>query len=266
VLALLGQNGAGKTTFLRLAFGLLRPTQGEIRILSEPAAKWAAMGGSHVAGVGENCEPPRWASLSMLADLHQAAGGFDRNSFAQWCQGRDLQLHRTWAQLSKGQKRWVLCGLALARQPEVLLLDEPADGLDPLARKELFEKLRSYADQHAAAVIVTTHILADVERAADRVAILHRGRLVLNADLESLREQVREIEFSPPADTAILSGLQVLGRRRDADAEICWVRSRNLDTLAQLDALHKTRGVGLEELFALVTQGQMLPIKEEVEA
>jgi len=264
LLALLGKNGAGKTTFLRLAFGLLQPTDGEIRILSQPATTWAATGGKHVAGVGENWEPPRWASLAMLADLHADTGCFDQKSFLQWCLRRNPKLHHPWSQLSKGQKRWALCGLALARQPDVLLLDEPADGLDPLARKDLFEELRSYADHHAAAVIVTTHILADVERAADRIAILDHGRLVLDANLESLREQVREIELTPTDTHSLPDDLQILGRRRDADAETCWVRSSNLETLAALAQRHKTRGLSLDELFTLVANEHTPPFKQEV--
>jgi ABC-2 type transport system ATP-binding protein len=147
VLALLGPNGAGKTTFQRLAMGLIEPTDGEIQVMGMPASRRARIGGSSVAGIGDGWEPPAWATISLLANLQAGAGRFDLNYFQSWCAAKKLGELDRFGHLSKGQKRWALCGLALACEPELILFDEPAEGLDTEARQGLYEALRAYADR-----------------------------------------------------------------------------------------------------------------------
>ena len=127
--------------------------------------------------------------------------------------------------MSKGQRKWILTSLALASRPELILLDEPADGLDPAARRDLYDSLRNYITDGNAAAVVATHIIADVERIADDVAIIDAGHLIFSAPLEDLREQVRQVEIPgktnlPEIDKAI----SILGSVRMGDAQILWIR------------------------------------------
>ncbi len=104
-------------------------------------------------------------------------------------------------------------------------MDEPAEGLDPSARQDLYDRLRAHASQRDATAIVATHVISDIERIADDVALIDRGRLVVHAALEDLREQVRQIEW--PADEPTPSwpsGVDVLGRRCDGDVQFLWVQ------------------------------------------
>jgi len=196
VLTLLGPNGAGKTTLLRILMGLIEPTRGQATVLGEPSRSLSAGVAGRVAYVGDRCEPPGWVSAAVLEDLQAAASGaFDRALFRDFCVRRGLSLKQPYGAMSKGQRRWVLTSLALAARPAVILLDEPADGLDPAARKALYDAVRDHVNVHDATAIVTTHVIGDVERIADDVAIIDGGKLRLHAPLEDLRDNVRQVEL-----------------------------------------------------------------------
>jgi ABC-2 type transport system ATP-binding protein len=256
VVALLGPNGAGKTTFLRLARGLIEPSGGTVTIDGCAARALAARGGRGVAAVGDAWEPAGWISAQALGDLQASAGSFSRRIYARWCEQLDLSPYKAFRQFSKGQKRWILCGLALATSPRLLLMDEPADGLDPSARLLLYQALRSYANDHDAAVVVTTHICGDVEKVADRVAIIDRGHLIADAELETLRHEVRQITRPSEAGPIVPGNgcaLEILGHRREGTVDLWWLRTSNPEALSSLAGGGEIRPVALEELYLAVT-------------
>ena len=164
ILTLLGPNGAGKTTLLRILMGLIEPTRGEALVLGTPTRSQPADVAGRVAYVGDRCEPANWASPAMLEGLHLCASkAFDGALFRDYCRQREISLKRPYGSLSKGQRRWVLTSLALACRPRLILLDEPADGLDPSARKSLYDAIRDHVNENDATAIVTTHIIGDVQ-------------------------------------------------------------------------------------------------------
>jgi ABC-2 type transport system ATP-binding protein len=148
--------------------------------------------------------------------------------------------------------------LALASGADVLLVDEPADGLDPVARRRLYDRLREHANHSGATVLVVTHIIGDIERVADDVAILHHGRLVLHQPLEDLREQVREIELqSGTSIPSLPDGVELLGMRAVGDSQLMWVRciaavSQNLAGICGVRS--SVRHVDLETLYLALTE------------
>jgi ABC-2 type transport system ATP-binding protein len=253
VVALLGPNGAGKTTFLRLARGLIRPTSGQVLIDGCDARRLAATGGKGVAAVGDAWEPAGWISTTALGNLQASAGPFDRQFYEEWCERTGLAPYCAFAKLSKGQKRWVLSGLALATSPRLVLMDEPADGLDPAARLLLYQAIRQYANDYDAAVVVTTHILADIEKIADRVAIIDRGCLLLDAELETLRQEVRQVTRPLGAGPIHENGLNVLGHQANGEVDLWWLRASSPDSLSSLPYVSEIRPVGLEELYLAAT-------------
>jgi len=149
----------------------------------------------------------------------------NQDYFAQSMKKRDLNLSKTYGSLSKGQKKWVRASLVLAGMPDVLLLDEPAEGLDPSARKDLYDQLRDYANDSEATAIVATHIIGDIERIADDVAIINHGRLITYADLEDLRDQVREVQLGEMETLPELGAeIEVLGGKNSDGARIIWIK------------------------------------------
>ena len=259
IFLLLGPNGAGKTTLLRILMGLIEPTAGAAYVLGSPARPQPAQVISAVGYVGDRCEPPAWAPLAVLEDLQAgAAESFDRALFRELCRRRELVADRPYGSLSKGQRRWTLVSLALACRPRLILLDEPADGLDPSARRALYDGLRDHVNQNEATAIVTTHVIADVERIGDEVAILDRGRLLLCAPLEDLRDRVRQVEISGGESLPYLGDrTSVLGRVQRGATAIFWIKQDGLsddELRARLGPRATIRNVDLETLYLALAE------------
>lgn len=257
ILAVLGPNGAGKTTLMRLLMGLLEPTAGQGLILGDPLRRQATP--SRVAYMGDGHEPPRWATPAMLEALQVAASPrFSRPFFRRLLSERELSPSWRYGELSKGQKRWVLAAAAFASGADLLLLDEPADGMDPAARRSMYDYLRKYANQAEASALVTTHIIGDIERVADEVAIIDRGRLVLHASVEDLREQVRHVELSGQGELPDLpDAVRVLGAQRLGNSCLAWLRCQGVDD-GQLQGLlgprASLRNATLEEIYMAIVE------------
>ena len=259
ILTLLGPNGAGKTTLLRILMGLIEPTRGEALVLGAPARSQPADIAGHVAYVGDRCEPANWVSPAMLESLQMSASRtFDGALFRDYCKQRDISPKRPYGSLSKGQRRWVLTSLALACRPRLILLDEPADGLDPSARKALYDAIREHVNENDATAIVTTHIIGDVQRVADEVAIIGDGRLILHAPLEDLRDQVRQVEI--PAGSAapdVSEVASLLGCVQLGTTSVVWIKRDGLDDdqiRRHLGADVTIRHVGLEPLYLAIAE------------
>ncbi|MBN2182019.1 MAG: ABC transporter ATP-binding protein [Sedimentisphaerales bacterium] len=259
VVALLGPNGAGKTTFLRLLMGLIEPTEGESFILRSPSRNMAESVVSKIGYMGDTDEPPRWSTIRDLMKLQAAVSGdFDRDFFMRSVEKRELSVKRSYGSLSKGQKKWIRAGLVLAGKPAVLLLDEPAEGLDPSARQDLYDELRDYVTDKEATAIVATHIISDIERIADDAAVIDHGRLITYAELEDLREQVREIQMSEMEKVIDFPNeIEILGGKSSGGTKLLWVRCREQERqkLEKLLGQKATiRTVSLETFYLALTE------------
>lgn len=255
IVALLGPNGAGKTTLLGTIAGLLEPTFGSVAIFGQSAFPPPRDTLAQIAVVLDGCEPPRWADVYDLLNLRAGAdAGFDRKRAIEMIRNRGLKPTERWQTLSKGQKRYVLATLAVFSSAKLLLLDEPADGLDPEARSELYALLREQANERSVTILLASHILSDVERIADRVVILQDGQLQLDESLETLREEVAEVELAfALADSQ--SDFELLGRKPTADGEVVWVRHRSQAAQSRewsLPGERARRGAGLESIYRAV--------------
>jgi len=216
VVALLGPNGAGKSTLLRLLMGLIEPTSGQSWLLGASSRALTQHVLDRVAAMLDGCEPPRWATPKrMMALQADASKSFSRDRAMELIAQHDPLLDTRYGALSRGQKRWVLASLCLATGADVLLLDEPADGLDTASRREVYDLIRDHVNERNATALVTTHIIHDIERVADEVAILNKGQLILHESLDDLRERVREVELSAVGLEALRKNVTVLGQRRE---------------------------------------------------
>jgi ABC-2 type transport system ATP-binding protein len=259
LVGLVGPNGAGKTTLLNLLLGLIEPTAGRVDVLGHPARALPAKIACRVVGVGDRHEPPPWVCLIDVVRLQAEASPHFDDAFAQrLLMDRRFAMAAQFGSFSKGQRRWALAVCAIASCPALLLLDEPADGLDPEARRELYDHLRTLVNQHGTTVIVASHIMADLERVADDVVILLDGRVRLHDSFEALRDEVREVEI--PAGTphpAWLDGCDVLAEFTDAAGRRLWVRQVGDAETALPD--HGSTGLSvrranLESLYLAVTR------------
>jgi ABC-2 type transport system ATP-binding protein len=267
IAALVGPNGAGKTTLLQLLLGLLEPTEGTAEVLGHSSRMMPAQVAPQIQSVGDRHEPPPYVRLNELANLQQAAcAKFDRQFFTRLLFDHSLNPSARFGTLSKGQRRWALAALALASFPRVLLMDEPADGLDPAARRMLYEQLRQYVNETEATVLVSSHVLSDLERVADEVVVLRSGRIVLCDSLELLREQTRELTLHVgEATPAFLDQFQLIAEHDDGLARRKWIRLRQGEgrdeshaerALEHADSHAGVHHVNLESLYFALTESE----------
>jgi ABC-2 type transport system ATP-binding protein len=177
IVALVGPNGAGKTTMLTMAVGLTRPTEGTVTVVGgEPAGSPQAL--DRIAFVAQDA--PLYRNLPVADMLHLA-----RNLNRRWDQGRaldrletlEIPLSQRVGDLSGGQKAQLALTIALARRPGLLVLDEPLASLDPVAREDFLAAVVAAAEQDGVSVVLSSHVLAELERVATYLVVLTRGQV-----------------------------------------------------------------------------------------
>jgi len=194
VLGLLGRNGAGKTTSLRLANGLLYADSGNIRTLGlDPQSDGVAVR-NRVSLLSEESHLHPWMTVQEISDytagLHPH---WDTELADKLTRRLDLDPAATLSTLSRGTQAKVALLLAIAPRPQLLLLDDPTAGLDPLVRREVLEGILQTLPAEGGAVVYASHLIHDVERIADRVVFLEHGQVRLDSPLEKLKQQVRRV-------------------------------------------------------------------------
>jgi ABC-2 type transport system ATP-binding protein len=205
VFGFLGPNGAGKTTTIRIALDLIRPTSGRAIVFGIESSADPVAIHSRVGYVpGEFTLYDRLTGGQTLEYFANLRGGVDRAYQASLVERFDLDTSRRFKEYSKGNKQKVGLVVALQHRPELLVLDEPTSGLDPLVQQTFFHTLReTVAD--GSTVFLSSHILSEVEKSCDRVAIIREGRLVKLDTVEGLRDLAHhqiELRFAGPVPAA----------------------------------------------------------------
>jgi ABC-2 type transport system ATP-binding protein len=210
VVGLVGPNGAGKTTLLHLATGLLEPTAGTISVLGAAASA----GPAQLARVGFLAqESPTYARLTVAQHLQMGAWlnpSWDGEFAARRIDELGLDRKQRTGTLSGGQRAQLALTLAVAKRPELLVLDEPVAALDPLARREFLQTLMEVVAGGGVSVVLSSHLIADLERVCDYLVVLVAGRVALAGDVEDLLGEhhrltgPRRDSVSLPANVAVI--------------------------------------------------------------
>ena len=186
VVGLLGPNGSGKTTLIKLANGLLTPTAGELRICGAlPGKETHAV----VSYLPDRCCLPEWMSAEQLMDFYDDFyDDFDRARAADMMARLGLHPEMKVGQMSKGTKEKVQLILVMSRRARLYLLDEPIGGVDPATRDYILDTIIRNYDENAS-VVISTHLISDVESVLDDVIFLREGQVTLQASVDDIREQ-----------------------------------------------------------------------------
>lgn len=241
ILGLLGENGAGKTTLMKLILGLRRPQSGEISLLDGLPGQPAIM-----ENVGVVLDEPGVPACLTPVQLGKVLGriyqSWDPQRYAQYLRQLQLPENKPFSEFSKGMKTKLSIAAALGHCPKLLILDEPTSGLDPLVREEMLELLSDFTRDPEHSILISSHIVGDLEKLCDYVALLHHGTLLLCEEKDRVLEQYGILHGSA-SEIDVLDPQAVLHQERSAYGVEALVRRALVPQSLAL------RSATLEEIF-----------------
>lgn len=252
-----GRNGAGKTTAIKLMLGLLRPTTGSSKLLGRDSQQLTPAIRQRIGYVTEGHRLFDWMTIEDLEKFQKAffPGKWDNELFADMIEYFTLPKRKKIKHFSNGERAQVSLALALAPNPELLIMDDPTLGLDTAIRRQFLQGMIELITRQGKTVFFSSHILGDVERVADRIVVIDKGVLRANCSLEQFRHAVKKLraEFADtaPAD-ADIDGLLHL-RRSEKELELVLVGTSD-EKIAEWAKLTRPRsyevvGMNLEDQF-----------------
>jgi ABC-2 type transport system ATP-binding protein len=261
VFGLVGENGAGKTTLIKHVLGLLRAQRGSVRVFGlDPVADPPGVLG-RIGYLSEDRDLPDWMRVDELLRYTQAFfPRWDTALAAQLQEMFELNSQQKIKTLSRGQRARVGLLLALAHRPDLLLLDEPSSGRDPIVRRDILGAIIRTVAEEGRTVLFSSHLLDEVQRVADQVAMLHAGRLVLCQPLEGVLAAHRRVTLHfndpQPAGLVLPGALSCVGEGR----EWTCVCNGELEQLKQAAAVRggqvvEEAAASLDEVFVSRVKG-----------
>ncbi len=264
VFGFLGPNGAGKTTTIRLLLDLIRPQSGRVRLFGLDARRDAVAIHRRIGYLpGELALYDRLSARETFAHFARLRGGPDEATVERWAGEFDLDLDRPVRTLSRGNRQKVGLVGALMNEPELLVLDEPTVGLDPLVQRTVHDRLRE-AVASGRTVFLSSHVLSEVAEVADRVGLIKDGRLIAIervAEIQARAVHVVEVRVGEPEGLAVLEGVEgVSVRERVGDGlrlEVVGSLNPLVAALAGLDVVDLSiHEPSLEDVFLSYYDGR----------
>jgi ABC-2 type transport system ATP-binding protein len=251
IMGFVGPNGAGKSTTIRLAMGLIAPDAGEIRVLGYAMPEAQAAAKRDIGFVSSEMRLlPRttlgW-NMEFMASIYPA---WDAGYAASLVQRFNLRPAQGVGGLSQGEQMKVLLLLALARRPRLLILDEPTNGLDPVARHEVMTEFMDILRDDSRSILFSSHNTVDVERISDRITFIDRGRVVDSNDKEDFLDRWRRIHVQLPAGAMLPDLPNMVSRVVDGQFVTLTTNHFSEGLLALLGSqVRDVQRMSLEEIF-----------------
>ncbi len=212
VVGLLGRNGAGKTTLIRLLMGLIKPWSGQVRVFGLDPVQDPLEVKRRIGYVAEDQELPGGMRTRQVIDMHRELfPHWDLEQAADLARRFELPPDRKIKDLSKGQARQVALLCAVCHRPELLILDEPAGGLDPAARREFLETSIQLLVEQEATILFSSHHMSDIERMASRLVMIHQHQKWIDSEVDAIREGYCLVQVPRDAGTEAEVLLEVPG-------------------------------------------------------
>ncbi len=245
ILGLVGENGAGKSTTIRLLLGMMKPDGGSLQVLGQPRADKEQ--------IGVVLDEPAFPECLTAKQVGRIMAGIFRNwdkaAFEGYLKKLSLPENKTFKEFSRGMKMKLSIAVALSHHPKLLVLDEPTSGLDPVVRDEVVELFADFARQEDHSVLISSHIVSDLEKLCDYVAFLHKGRLLLCEERDALREEYGLAQLSK-TDFDTLDPAVVVGARRSPYGVSAILRRSDAPAGVAMEP------VSIEDLFILMVKGE----------
>ena len=251
ILGLIGENGAGKTTAMRLMLGMTKPDGGTAEVLGTNVSEDLTAVKEELGVVLDEPGIP-WCMTAqqagkMLAGLYKS---WDAAAYDALLKKLAVPVNKPYQELSRGNRMKLGIAMALAHHPKLLLLDEPTSGLDPVVRDEVVSLLSDFTREEDHAILISSHIVSDLEKLCDYIAFLHRGKLMLLEEKDRLLEEYAFLRCEG-AELEKLDPAAVIGKKESPYGVSAIVRRDALPAGAEISP------VTLEELFVfMVKEGE----------
>ena len=249
VFGLLGVNGAGKSTIIKMVVGHLRPTSGRLRVLGRTLEEDLVEIRRRVAYVSENRYLYEWMTVAESIRFTRAFhANWDDQKAADLLKRFSLPPEKKVRQLSRGNRARLCLLLALSYNPELIILDEPTSGLDPIVRRDFIENIVSEISEEGKTVLFSSHIVEEVERVADDVGIINDGELLLVSSVEEVKASYKRVRYATNGTRPELSGVPgLLGVENGRHEQVLTVRGFGDETISAL----AERGVRSPEVLPI---------------
>jgi ABC-type multidrug transport system ATPase subunit len=254
ICGLIGANGAGKTTTLDMLMGMGRPDCGEIRMLGMEARTHEVEVKRRTAYVGPDLSYQAWGRIGE-------AVAFVRGFYADWDQPRCERLLKDFGlssaqkvnALSFGERMKLILTLALARDAELMIMDEPGLGLDPVARRQMYTELLAFMQREERTIVISSHQLVDIERFADHVILLKQGKVMVQDRLDALVERYRRVIARPKGHASARGpGIEIVRQDTDRTELLVDQRVATTNTLEHDWEVISDSALTLEEIFLIL--------------
>lgn len=251
----LGRNGAGKTTAIKIMMGLTQYEKGDVQVLGQNPIQMDTETKSKIGYVSQNSILPNDQSIQdCLYFYEKVYPNWQKSYVEKLIQDFDIKKNKSIGSLSGGTRQLVSLILALGINPKLLILDEPAIGLDPISKQEFMDQLINLLIQEERTIFFSSHILSDIEKIASHVAILKKGKLFLDMELDSLKTSVKQVQIKTSSHTELKIDLpNLISIRKIGNENLLTFRSFNEDTIQkikqQTDAELKVLDMNFEEMF-----------------
>lgn len=265
VYGLVGPNGAGKSTVIRHLAGIYRQDSGEVLIGGEPVYENPAVK-AKLAYIPDDIFYFGAATIRDMKNLYRAMiPTFSNERFEKLREAFPLEEKRAMRRLSKGMQKQAAFWIALSCCPEVILLDEPVDGLDPVMRRQVWSLLLQDVAERGTTVLVSSHNLRELEDVCDHVGIMDKGRMLLERPLAALQENTVKIQLALPDGAELPAGLDILHETRTGRLRQLILRGNGDELSAKLSACNPffldVLPLSLEEIFIYELGGEDHEIK-----
>ena len=249
VYGLVGPNGAGKTTAMKCLAGVLKPESGEVLADGEPVFENPAVKGRIFCIPDEVFHFPQASILDMMRFYRGVYPGFDERRFEQLREVFRLDLKQPMRRFSRGMLKQAAFWLAISIRPELLILDEPVDGLDPVMRRQV-----------CTTVLISSHNLRELEDVCDRVGIIDRGKMLLERVLSDMQENMTKLQLVLPEGAVLPEELDIIHSTGPGRLRTLIIRGRASDVTARLEGLSpifmEAVPLTLEEIFIYELGGE----------
>ena len=210
VYGLVGPNGAGKSTIIRHLTGIYRQDSGEITVDGEPVFENPAVK-SRIAYIPDDIFYYSNASIREMMDFYRSIyPHFDEQRFKKLGEVFELDPKRQMRRLSKGMQKQAAFWIAVSLRPDILVFDEPVDGLDPVMRRQIWSIIMADVAENGTTVLVSSHNLRELEDVCDCVGIMNKGKIMIERSLNELQENIVKIQLALPDGATLPEGLDIL--------------------------------------------------------